>query len=322
MRRLALALAATLLLAGDAHASTAPYVGKVLFHCTPVTTAQVDPIADFGISPSAHSHTSAGASFDASGNPIFTATTSPLAPIAAGSQTSCIQFGEGTLSDHDLIWIPTPYNADGTPSNVTGVAYYLMNNGYQVERPPNGLHFVAGNHSYVGAYGAGEYVGAGCSYSGHIIPQPSTGCTGFQESIFGVSQCWLPYLGEGMGDASPSAQFAEVDSTTCLADGGVQIPEIELVITVQCDSSGCGYLSSDVNAGSQNTYPGSTAHFDFVFGFTPNSSGQDALSLIDTGCLNVTGYTIGQVSCTIYKETAYQAINPNGYANLNDPITN
>ena len=318
MRRLALALAATtLLLAGDAHA----YVGKVLFHCTAVGNTQVDPMAQFGAVPSAHLHTSAGASFDGLGNPIFTATTSPLAPIAALTQTSCTQFGEGTLSDHDLIWIPTPFNQDGTPSNVTGVAYYLMNNGYQVERPPNGLHFVAGNHSYVGAYGSGEYQCSG--YLSHTIPQPSTGCTGYQESIFGQPQCWLPYLGEGMGDASPtSAQFSGVDSTTCLADGGVQIPEVELVITVQCDSTGCGYLSSDVNAGSQNAYPGSTAHFDFVFGFTPNSSGQDALGLIDSGCLNVTGYTIGQVSCTIYKETVYQAINPNGYANLNDPITN
>lgn len=292
-------LLAAMLLAIFVAASQA-YIGKTgLFHCRNNGFAQVDPIAQYGVSPSDHLHMSAGANLLANGSPVFSAFTTPDQLTASGTTTSC---DYGPI--HDLVWVPAMISSTGTP--VAGdVTYYVQNNGYTVQRPPNGLRFVAGNHGYVGAYGAATYTcteSNGSTYYSHLIPPASTGCKGVSMGMFGPGQCWYSAggLGKGMGSSGPAANITGDNPTTCAANGGTQIPLIEMGVQYTAAAVG-GHLSSDPDP---IHYPGSSEHFDFVFGFENNQAGHDALDVIDRECLNDPAYTkIGNTSCSVINDT-------------------
>ena len=266
------------------------FTGKVLIHCTPNLSERrvVDPLEYFGISPSPHQHTPAGA--------MAFSFKSTLAKMLA-AQTSC-----ASLADHSMIWIPTPETAAGRPAKITSFGYYLINLGHDVRRaPPDGLRFLAGNPHCTSGLCPAIYECVkqdGQLFVSHTIPTRADGCGGgYQMSIFSPGQCWNGRsLGEGMGGSSPAAHI--VGARRCR---GVVIPEIMLDVSVGPDGLG-GYLSSDVMMNTTKSSPGSTGHFDFVFGWgerrcageaaerdRPQVPGRDGFHGGDVSCVQIPG---------------------------------
>ena len=293
------AMVALLVAAGCAQAD----VGKVLIHCAPSPVQQqADPIVDFAQAPSAHLHTSAGA--DAFG-PTMTL------PNVINATTSCQE-----QSDHSELWFPTPLKADGTSASVGHVAYYLINSGYVLSGDvPNGLRLIGGSSSCNTRFCAGIFSCPG--YTGHTIP-PAGFCNGggYEETVFGPGQCWtgLDY-GLGLGGTDSAAAFT--GDNPC---AGYVLPRIEFVVDVGSDGVG-GYLSSDIPAGTTVSAPGSTAHFDYVYGWLLNTDGIPALGQLIGRCLNVTGFTEGQASCSENGKGSIFTVLPGDY-HLQQFVTN
>jgi len=173
----------------------------VLIHCAPNLSerASVDPLESYGIKPSPHNHTPAGAM-------AFNATTTVRQMLAAN--TSC------TLrADHSMLWIPTPLRSNGLPANVTGLDYYLINSGYRITTPPpDGLRFIAGDPHCTGQLCPAIYICRqwdGKILSLHTIPTRNDGCDtangqGYGMTVYSPGQCWDDKsLGMGMGGSSP-----------------------------------------------------------------------------------------------------------------------
>jgi hypothetical protein len=265
------------------------YTGKVLIHCTPNVSerAAVDPLESYRISPTPHLHTPAGA--------MAFSSTSTLAKMLA-APTSC-----ASRADHSLIWVPTPMTAGGKPARITGFGYYLINHGHDVRRaPPEGLRFLAGDPHCTGVLCPAGYECArrdGTRFHRHTIPRRVDGCDtrggqGYQMTVYSPGQCWDGRsFGAGMGGSRSPARI-----TSARRCRGVVIPQIELNLEVGADGVG-GYLSSDTAAGTTKSSPGSTGHFDFVFGWENQPALGRPLSAIVRRCLDVTGFTAGEVAC-------------------------
>lgn len=268
--------------------------------------ATVDPLKAYGQNPFGHNHTPACAKAFSAFSTLSDMTT---------ADTSC-----HLKSDHAMIWFPTPLDASGNPV-AASVHYYLLNSGYNVIVPPNGLHFVAGNPIYVGAYAPGQNItclqadGGSVHYNKHVIPTAAQCPHGYEMTI-SSGQCWNgtqmgPGMGGSDGPADGKSHITSASPSTCT---GKSIPRISLVLDVGAAGSG-GHLSSDTPiAGMPNTYkyPGSTAHFDYDFDMLYDIDGLPAMNKIVTKCLNVDVYQ-GDLSCrevddattgigTIYKE--------------------
>ena len=265
------------------------YIGKVLVHCKPnlFQRAAVDPLEDYGISPTPHMHTPAGAKAFGSRSTVAKMMAAP---------TSC-----ASHADHSMIWVPTPMTAGGRPARIISFGYYLINTGHDVRRaPPDGLRFLAGDPHCTGQFCPAIYLCLnrhGTVLAKHTIPTRADGCDtsdghGYEMAIFSAGQCWDGRsLGEGMGGSSPPAHI-----TSARHCRGAVIPQILLAVSVGADGLG-GYLSSDVVAGTTKSSPGSTGHFDFVFGWENGAADGRPLSAIVRGCLDAMGFTVGEVSC-------------------------
>jgi hypothetical protein len=291
---------------------TQAYVGKVEIHCRANLSQQaaVDPITAFGVSPSKHLHTPAGAASFSAFSTL---------PGMMRSSTSC-----DVRSDHSMFWFPTPLRRDGTPATIRAADYYLVNlNRTLTAEPPNGLRFIGGNPDCTGQFcGSLEYrCLSGGGYLAHTIPPAGAcGSSGYEMYISGAAQCWNgldygPGLGGTDGPAGAKANF--VSTYPC---NGYVVPRVDLAVRVGNDGVG-GYVSSDVPKGVQTTSPGSTAHFDYVFGWALNSSNQSSIGSIIGDCLDVTGYTAFQLSCIDHGGTIYKAKH-DGLPDLSRPVTN
>jgi hypothetical protein len=270
-------------------ASARADAGKVLFHC-PANDSQraaVDPLEYYGVVPSPHEHTPAGA--------LAFSSISTVAQMLA-APTSC-----ELRADHSMVWIPTPLTPSGRPAAIESFDYYYYNDGYRIRRaPPDGLRFMAGDPHCTGQYCPAIYIcrtTRGPLRSAHTIPTRSDGCDtrgggGYEMVVYSMGQCWDGVsLGQGMGASTPAANITM--SRPCR---GQAIPGIILAVTVGADGIG-GYLSSDIRAGTTKTSPGSTGHFDYVFGWKHTARSNPLMAVINQ-CLDVTGYTTSQVSCT------------------------
>lgn len=233
--------------------------GRIRVHCRANLSqqARVDPLESFGMVPSMHLHTPAGAL-------AFSARATVRKMMRA--PTSCT-----AKADHSMLWVPTPMTRDGMPARIDAFDYYLGNHGYHIRKPPpDGLRFIAGNPKCRGDYCPAIYIChtlSGSVLSLHTIPTLDSGCdtrqgAGYEMVIYSPGQCWRGgVLGEGMG-----AFTGPADITTDRHCHGQIVPFIELAVDVESDGIG-GYLSSDLIAGTSRTSPGSTGHFDFVFGW-------------------------------------------------------
>jgi hypothetical protein len=210
--------------------------------------------------------------------------------------TSC-----ASRADHSMIWVPTPMTPLGRPARITSFGYYLLNIHHAIRRaPPDGLRFVAGAPHCAGEVCPAIYE---CFTSGgkllvkHTIPTRADGCDtrgghGYQMSIFSPGQCWDgASLGMGMGTAGPPAHI-----TSARRCRRVVIPQVMLNVVVGASGLG-GYLSSDLVAGTAKSSPGSTGHFDFVFGWKNGAADGRPLSAIVSRCLDVVGFAAGRESC-------------------------
>lgn len=287
------------------------YVGKVEIHCRANVSEQaaVDPITGYGASPTAHLHTPAGAQ-------AFSAFST--LPGMMQSSTSC-----DVASDHSMFWFPTPLTRDGTPATIRSADYYLVNlNRTLTAEPPNGLRFIGGNPNCTGQFcGSLEYRCLSGGYLAHTIPPAGAcGSSGYEMLIVGAAQCWngLDY-GPGLGGADGPVG-AQENFSNAYPCNGYMVPRIQLTVRIGNDGVG-GYVSSDVPKGVQTTSPGSTAHFDYVFGWALNSSNQSSIGAIIGDCLDVTGYTANQLSCIDHGGTIYKA-NHDGLPDLSQPVTN
>jgi hypothetical protein len=243
--------------------------GAIKFNCavnTPLGGEAFDPIADWGEDPSMHSHDEMGAkSFGAS---------TTLALQLAG-ETSC-----DVPSNHDMVYWPTVYNADGTPATIAKVGYYMGTHQYIDPTrlsggttggnltPINGLRFKEGtsectslscarkvffcdgpsNDESKGFDHIPSY--AECAATGHV----GGGYTiTFGTGIPGGGDCWDPSggYGEGFGASSPPPRLVYSDQQPggVCPDGYLAIPTPGLKIHV---NSGAGegygyggYLASD-----------------------------------------------------------------------------
>ena len=193
-------------------------------------------------------------------------------------------------------WVPTPLQPNGKPARISAFDYYLINSGYRVGKPPpDGLRFMAGDPHCTGQLCPAIYL---CQQwnrqilSKHTIPTRSDGCDtaggqGYDMLVYSPGQCWDgKSLGMGMGASSPAA--AITGAKPC---HGRVIPRIAMSLNVGADGLG-GYLSSDIRAGTTKSSPGSTGHFDYVFGWK-----RSVLTAIIKHCLNTTRFKPGQASC-------------------------
>ena len=283
MKRVLVAVVSALTLALPAIAGAD--VGTVQIHCRANVSerASVDPLEFYGVKQTPHSHTPAGAL-------AFTSTSTVRKMMAA--KTSCeIQ------ADHSMLWVPTPVQPDGKPAKITTFDYYLINLGYHVGKaPPAGLRFIAGDPHCKGDYCPAIYICRqwdGKMLFKHTIPSRSDGCDtgggqGYGMAVYSPGQCWDgKSLGVGMG----ASTTRPANITAAKPCHGRVIPEILLGLSVGADGLG-GYLSSDVPAGTTKTSPGSTGHFDYVFGWK-----HGALTAIIRHCLNTTRFKPGEASC-------------------------
>lgn len=296
--------------AGDAAPSQAQDTGKMLIHCQAITSqsANVDPIKDYGVSPSPHNHTPAGAQ-------AFSAFTTLPAMMSAA--TSC-----NTQSDHSEIWLPTAYNPDGTVAPYLAIDYYLGNLGYDIQADtPNGLREIGGNPDCNNLYCNSSsvfdcYEPDGVYYVSHHIPAAGV-CDPNHDIGFLVNQnaqCWdgVNY-GAGMGGTGSAATFGAA-GTTLAPDGGktcangYPIPFIDVGGDLPPSVAG-GYVSSDIALGTQTSCGGCSLHFDYVFGWANDPSDQiSSLAKIIANCLDVPDtlnagtYTQGQASCQEVKQ--------------------
>ena len=211
------------------------YTGKLKLTCqvNQFQRAKVDPLEDYGVSPSAHLHTPAGAE-------AFSSTSTVAKVLAA--PTSC-----ESRADHSMIWMPTPMTAAGRPARITSFTYYLINLRHDVRRaPPTGLRFVGGDPHCSGQFCAAIY---GCVrrdgtvLARHTIPTRTDGCdtrngSGYEMAIFSPGQCWDGRsLGPGMGNSTEPAHIFWARRCP-----GPVIPEIMLSVSVGANGLG-GYLS-------------------------------------------------------------------------------
>lgn len=264
--------------------SAAADVGTLQIHCQANLSerASVDPIEFYGVKPSPHNHTPAGAM-------AFSSTSTVRKMMAA--RTSC-----GSRADHSMLWVPTPLQPDGKPATITTFDYYLISYGYRVGKaPPAGLRFVAGDPHCTGDLCPAIYIcrqSNGTILSKHTIPTRDDGCDtshgqGYGMLLYSPGQCWDgKSLGPGMGTSAPVANI-----TAAKPCHGRVIPRILLGLGVGPDGLG-GYLSSDIMAGTTKSSPGSTGHFDYVFGWR-----RSVLTAIIRHCLNTTRFKPGQASC-------------------------
>lgn len=302
VKRLLIAAALSLALAANADADT----GKVLIHCRANLSqrAAVDPILDYGIFPTHHDHTPAGA--------MAFSSTSTLSQMLA-APTSC-----DTRADHSMLWVPTPLTSKGKPATLGAFDYYMFNLGNRIRHtPPDGLRFVAGNADCTGLFCPAIYICHkvnGTIFAKHTIPTRRDGCDtrnglGYDMIVYS-GQCWEgTSLGQGMGDSTPASNITSADPCP-----GQVIPGIQLALGVAANGLG-GHLSSDIRAGTTKSSPGSTGHFDYVLGWTQNS-----LTAIIDHCLNAAAFTPAQVSCYAVQDgdgasTVYQVDPRTGYPN-------
>jgi hypothetical protein len=305
-RLLLLTLTALLALAASASAA---YDGKVQFFCPPGGMVQADPLAGFGVSPSPHMHTVAGAAG------VFSAKTT-LAQLTETngdpSQTTC-DLG----SDHSLIWMPTPYRADGTPATIITMSYYLINSvGFTVDPAQiplynPGLRFLAGAPDCTSRACVAKPGGFTCEdVSPHThfvtVPTPAQcppgGPNNIEEDVYSAGQCWNPGpgLGEGFGGSGGPAAFSLPASAPC-PGGDATVPREIFVLHLQAYHGGQpdfagGYLSSDFvpseGLDQRTTCPGCTAHADYAFDFAGN-----ALSLIVQDCFGRQNWPQQALTC-------------------------
>jgi hypothetical protein len=138
--------------------------------------------------------------------------------------------------------------------------------------------------------------------------------------VYSSGQCWDGRsLGMGMGASSPPANI-----TTARPCRGQVIPGLILALTVGPNGLG-GYLSSDIMAGTSRSSPGSTGHFDYVFGWK-NGPHSNPLMAVIKQCLDVNGYTTAQASCVETQpgtggETIYRLSARTGGAELSKCVT-
>lgn len=281
----ALALGLGQTAAGGMSAHGAGYGGTLLIHCRSNLSerAAVDPLEFYGIKSSPHNHTPGGAM-------AFSSTSTVREMMSA--RTSCEQ-----RADHSMLWVPTPLRPDGKPATITTFDYYLINFGYHIGKaPPDGLRFVTGNPHCTGDLCPPMFICKewnGSILSKHTIPSRSDGCDtsdgqGYGMAIYSPGQCWDgKSLGPGMGTSDPVANI-----TTARPCHGRVIPGILLGLGVGADGLG-GYLASDIMAGTTRTSPGSTGHFDYVFGWK-----RPALTAIIRYCLNRPRFKPGQATCS------------------------
>jgi Domain of unknown function (DUF1996) len=270
-------------------ATAAGYTGKVLLQCHANNSqrAQVDPLEFYGVVPSPHEHTPAGALAFSSRSTVAQMLRAP---------TSCY-----LKDDHSMAWVPTPLTPRGTPATIYSFDYYYFNAGYDITRaPPDGLRFLAGSPQCTGDGCPAIYVCRtlkGSLRAAHTIPPRHDGCdtsrdAGYDMFVYSPGQCWTgTSLGLGMGTSNPPAT-----TTTARPCRGHAIPGLILALSVGANGLG-GYLSSDVMAGTTTTSPGSTGHFDYVFGWE-HPHGTNPLMRVISRCLDVTGYSTAQASCT------------------------
>ena len=268
----------------NAHA----YTGKVLLQCLPNNSqrAAVDPLEFYGVSTTSHEHTPAGAL-------AFNSRSTLREMLAA--RTSCYLH-----ADHSLAWVPTPLTAHGKPATIYSFDYYYFTAGYRIRRaPPDGLRFLAGNPHCAGQFCPAIYTCRtvqGLIRVAHTIPTRRDGCdtshdAGYEMLVYSPGQCWDGRsLGAGMGASTPPANI-----TTAHPCRGEAIPGLILALSVGANGLG-GYLSSDIPAGTTRTSPGSTGHFDYVFGWEHGRRSNPLMAVIKQ-CLDVTGYTAAQASC-------------------------
>jgi hypothetical protein len=262
--------------------------GKLLILCRPNLhqRATVDPLEHYGEPRTMHNHTPAGAM-------AFKSRSTVAQMLAA--PTSCTP-----SADHSMLWIPTPLQRNGKPATIRFIGYYMINSGYRIRRlPPDGLRFVAGDPMCKGndcpaIYGCPKRHGG--LLAQHMIPTARDGCDtrggqGYVMTIYSAGQCWnRASLGEGMGGSGQPATITK--GAPC---HGQVIPTIQLVVNVGANGIG-GHLSSDVPAGTAKSSPGSTGHFDYVFGWKNDAQG-DPLGAVIKRCLDATAFPIGEVSC-------------------------
>lgn len=311
-----LAIVATVaasMLALSGIASADGFRGRVELNCTPNADVQADPMEQFGVTPSLHLHTPVGANVF---GPLTTL------PEMIDSQTSC-----DIQSDHSLLWFPTPLRPDGTPATINRAAYYLANSGYVLTaEPPNGLKVLGGSPSCTTKYCNNAVffcrTPSGGEYEQHTIP-PAGACAagaGYQEDV-STGQCWNgENFGPGMGSQDGPGGDSESNFTfdnPCTS--GYVVPQIVLSLFVASDGVG-GCLSSDIVEGSCTTAPGSTAHINYVFGWTLNSSGASSMGAIVQDCLNQSPINTG-ISCVDTGGEIYRALT-GGEPDYTQPVTN
>lgn len=293
------------------------YDGKVLLQCLPNNSqrAAVDPLEFYGVTPSPHEHTPAGAL-------AFNSRSTVREMLAAG--TSCYLH-----ADHSMAWVPTPLTPRGTPATIGSFDYYYFNAGYRIRRaPPDGLRFIAGKPHCAGQFCPAIYecrTVRGTLFTAHTIPSRQDGCDtshheGYEMLVYSSGQCWDGRsLGMGMGSSSPPANV-----TTARPCRGQVIPGLILALTVGPNGLG-GYLSSDIMAGTSRSSPGSTGHFDYVFGWKHSPHSNPLMAVIKQ-CLDVTSYTTAQESCVETEpggggETIYRLSPRTGGAELSKCVT-
>jgi hypothetical protein len=154
---------------------------------------------------------------------------------------------------------------------------------------------VWGDHSNL--YASKSVAGWRCGGGALQSTIPTTCATRIGMFVY-VGQCWDgKNLGAGGGGQDNVTGTQPLTSRTgpngtCPADHPVHLPELQYQVSFPSSAAG-GRLSSD-DPGAQ---PGASAHVDFFSGWTFNSQGKDAISLVANECLNVPGAD-GVVTCT------------------------
>ena len=256
-----------------------PFNGAVLISCNLASQAQVDPIVSFGV-PSAHLHAFWGSD---------QASATTTLPQMLMGLTSC-----DLKSDKSLYWTPAGIAADGSMVFPTRSSFYYraQNRGVPIHPFPSGLRFVWGNPNNLSIQNAvATWTCNG--HSGRSIPTDCGG-GGVQESIY-VAPCWDGLdlgIGGGGHDSQPGNMAAAPGNPPqCPIDHPVNVPALQYIINWPPAMVG-GRLTSD----QMGATPGASAHVDFFNGWTFNSQGKDALSLLVNECLNVDG-TNNTVTC-------------------------
>lgn len=279
MRHLSSLLLAALLLALLASTASAdPLNGSILISCNPASTGQVDPIVSWGVSPSDHIHAFFGSDH---------ASASTTLPQMFAGGTSC-----DVKSDKSLYWVPAIVKPDGTIVYPTRSSFYYRaaNRGVPITPFPPGLRFVSGNPNNLSRYTSAARWQCSGQPAQLSIPASCPTGGGVQETQY-VSPCWdgLDLGPGGGGHAAITGTQHMANAPTgsdgrphCPASHPINLPSLQFIINWPAAAPGGRLTSDDLGAD-----PGASAHVDFYNGWTFNTQGHDAQSLLVDQCLNV-----------------------------------